>query len=593
MKFSSNLPGTQNDNTYSFMIHPTSLRDNGIGYEPATLGNYNPTPPPVSDRFELFQKIGGPSQRRSDPEETFQIARSRENRFLEVIGTTLLLGMAGYGGWGSDGTGQFGLHRSPIHKGWLIGGGIALMAGITILAIYLHAQHENEVWSKSKSANNMTEVEAAAKKGDAEELDEIGKKARERHGRIKKHIENAVARAAKRVENRTKDPIDLAKKYEVFDRMTYTRADLNENRYSTDPTSRVGGELLSTWQQRSQETEAKAAKDGFEGFMAMLLDEMGTASSQQLFAYKKLEKNIEDYEKIAPSFFGGLMKYQAETARTELKEFKTAEIDQEIQVRATYNGRMRQRISGKFYASREDYKTHFDHHTRLKNTFDSLVKPTADIARNIDRNLDEAIQHRNQENIYLVMAEAHRNDIVRVCDTDSDGNSSCHTETKDNSFMYRALASTEASAAQRCAQAAKTGLESLRPLVAQLYANAIISEEGLQALVPKGVTSKIVSDGHDPVWDWFLPPLFGIFNNMGTINEASRARGQFGSIHGSLLAIESQIASRRDGEDQWINHEIDVDVEAQKKEAWRKNAEKASVGHERGHFEEIWDWATS
>ena len=176
----------------------------------------------------------------------------------------------------------------------------------------------------------------------------------------------------------------------------------------------------------------------------------------------------------------------------------------------------------------------------------------------------------------MAIAAMHTHDAVEHSETTYDSKGNAHTRTwttyEDNSGTYRLLAAAEASAAASAARSANSGLERLKPMIQRLYQDKTLNQEQLVALLPRAEGQRVGEGGFDVFSDLLLHPLFGIFGSLSSASSGSSARAQFGSILGSLRALDGEVAGRRDVQIRWVEGQISFDLDAQMAKAREKKA---------------------
>ncbi|MFA6004799.1 MAG: hypothetical protein WC881_12125, partial [Elusimicrobiota bacterium] len=123
------------------------------------------------------------------------------------------------------------------------------------------------------------------------------------------------------------------------------------------------------------------------------------------------------------------------------------------------------------------------------------------------------------------------------------------------------------SSAQAHAAAANRGLEALRHLIANLQGSQTLAAEGLIELLPSLSEARHVDDRHSGFSDWFLPPLWNLFSNMGSASSGESARYGFAPVLNSLQRVGQVVSNRRDAEFTWVNGKISDDLSGQMQKA--------------------------
>jgi len=253
--------------------------------------------------------------------------------------------------------------------------------------------------------------------------------------------------------------------------------------------------------------------------------------------------------------FGGKMKEHQARGERDLAEFRGSEMVPEEGLLAAANQAMRERVSDRLYRESGDFKAHRDRMDRLAETLESKVKPVADIARSIDKDLQDMAEARRLEAYYLLMASQHENDPVYNDKGEVTG-------YEDNSGMWKTMAATQASQAQSKAAGANAGLRAMKALLTPLYKDPVLKAEGLVFALPNGADQR-VSEGHGIFWDIFMPSLFSFFSNMGSQSQANEARAKFSPVLASLQSVESELNSRRAAEASSVNGAVTADLDRQ------------------------------
>lgn len=463
-------------------------------------------------------------------------------------------------------------------------GAITLVAGLVVGGFYMAAKRGNDFWEGSKSAKEVRIVEKARLDGNAKTLDALGIEARARHERMMKRIQLAEARGDKKVDLKDGKTLSLAdaKAYAAFDLMIGLRAELAENLVSKDPADRIGEYPPADWHARLAQLEKAAKETGVEGSLARAVKEMQGEMARQNAIASRFERDIENFKEHSPTLFKGQMGRQVEAAKGDLSGFKSGEISPEQGAIGAFEGAMRGRVSVKHYGKSPEFKKHRDHRDRLAALHQDRIHPAAELSRGIAGDLDDVIRHRKSESYNLMMA-ATRTHVevtkyrtatrqVQRTYTDSEGKTQTRSESEsyqesytdyeDQSGMYRMMAASDASAAQASAARANGKLEALRPMIGSLSRDPVLKEEGLAEALPSGNVSR-VGEGSGAVWDWFMPPIFSLFSNMGSESNARQAAAEFNAVKGSMESVERAVASRRDKEAGWIDRVIDQDLETQ------------------------------
>ncbi|MBI3287941.1 MAG: hypothetical protein HYZ74_00300, partial [Elusimicrobia bacterium] len=453
---------------------------------------------------------------------------------------------------------SYDVFMSPAELWIKIAVGVAWAAAVAGAGFFVNSVQKNRVWAASKGAAEVIKVEQARRRKDYAALDRIGLDARARRERMAALLKQAKRKKSKTVANKTNDSVALAERYMAFDLLVSARADLNENIVSKDPASRIGGQLPETWKAWLQTDEAAAIESGFEGDLAVRLKKMSEEAQTQEANGRRVSDEIGAYEGVIPKLFGGRMGGEAERARKDHVRYEKDELKSESALYDTVNGAMRKRVSDKLYEQSPEFAKHRDRFDALKGLYDGPLTDATDTARFIDDKLSSAISHLNSQQTYLALAAANKR--VAVTRTDANGRRSVSYE--DHSGPYRAMAAAEGLAASSAASAAQEAFGRMPGLIVNLHNDHTMGVEGLRDRLPHASAQSV--DAGSVLWTtWVMPPLFGLFSSMGSASAISSTRSSFRPIMNQLNNLAGEVASRRDGEDQWVNARIDEDLAEQ------------------------------
>lgn len=433
--------------------------------------------------------------------------------------------------------------------------GVVAAVGITIGAFWYHAAKKNEVWDASKSAAEVVQIQRAQDAKDESTLLDISQEAYARRQRMLDRIAQAQAGNKDRVDDKDHDPINKAEAYAAFDGLIGGRAALSHNAVSQDPAKRLGEQTLATWQGRINDEQAKAAARGFDGDLAVRLQEMSIEEGRETAAAGRIGGDFKTFKDKVPSLFGGNMSSQFDRADEALQSFKSGEIDAEDAVRAAADAAMRGRVDGRLYAANAEYQGHRDHRDRLGDLHDR-VEPVLEQAQRVDKDLSDAIDHLHSRQLYLALAMQHEDDVETY--TGSDGKT--HTRHVDNSGTYKLLAATEASNAQASISSAKAGMAALRPLIEQLRRDKGIGEEGLGFALNSN-TGSVSGNGGLGVWgDLFLPGFWSFIGSSFDESHVQNARSRFAPVLQGLQSVQNEVGVRKASESGWVDGRIQREV---------------------------------
>ncbi|MFA6029833.1 MAG: hypothetical protein WC969_08270 [Elusimicrobiota bacterium] len=453
----------------------------------------------------------------------------------------------------------------PVTAQYVAGG--ILAAGFTALgAIYYRSVRLNREWTKSKSAKDIARLDSARRSSDAAMLRLIADGASARRGRMEERIRKAKTARSDTVESVTKDSVKKAERLVAYDGLIVARGRLGENMVSKDPYERIGGELPGTWKERLAAEEGPAVETGFEGKLALQLKAMSAESVKTQRAVEHVRADIDAFEKVVPSLFGGELEKNLLKARRDLASVQKTELDAEKGLFTRTNEDMRGRVSDRLYSERADFKSHRDRYDRLHALHEQKVAPVVGIAEGIRRSLDDALSNLHSEQMNLALAAANTHVAVTKYRTVSDGKggsrSESYIEYEDHSFMYRALAASAASSASSNISEANSALKRLPDLVSALAADETMKSEGLVPSLPSKDRDS-VSGNMGGALDFFLPPLFGLFSSLSSESSVSSALNAFHPVLSKLTALQETVGKRTDDESGWVNEQISKDLEEQ------------------------------
>ena len=124
------------------------------------------------------------------------------------------------------------------------------------------------------------------------------------------------------------------------------------------------------------------------------------------------------------------------------------------------------------------------------------------------------------------------------------------------------MAAVAASAAASAASAANEDMKKLQTYMPQLEKHPVVKSENLQAFLPKAHAGE-VNEGHGFLMSYFLPPLFNLFMSMSSASDGEQAQREFAPILQSLRTMNQEVDTRKEGENKWVNGEIDKDLNQQ------------------------------
>lgn len=468
-------------------------------------------------------------------------------------------------------------NSKPGRSSWIRIAAGFLMAAV-ILVITSCGKSKSDLWESSKSNQDIVAIEKARRAGDAETLIRIAREARTRQARSKELVADAKSRGSKTVNNATKDDVKTAQAYEAFDGLVGARGETNGNAVSRDPQQRIGEELPATWQERIAAAEAEARRSGFEGALALQLEALRSELGRENAAAGRIEGDIKSFDEQVPFLFGGRLKEQSAKAQQDLDEFKNTELTPEEALYQAAAASMRQRVSARLAQKSQEFQGHLSRMDRLAGLAEGQLKSAAELARAIDDDLRDMAVHRHNEAYNLLMASQNERVAVRkpAFDRhgnpvyDAKGNRVYRTVYEDQSGPYRALAASEASAAQASAAGAKRGLEILRGMIASLHRDSAIQAEGLGPALPSGTNGTQIDPGHGPIFDFWADSTWAFFSNQFSEAQASEARARFGGVVEPLNRVEQEVARRRGAEAGWLQEQIEREIDRQAAEARKR-----------------------
>lgn len=452
----------------------------------------------------------------------------------------------------------------------------ALVVATAVGGFYLHADSKNREWKSSPAHGVVVQVEKAVTSRDAAALDRLGDGARAKYVELERQIADARARGHNELADGMS--LDAAERELDFTGLAMSLADLEENVISGNSEERPGVTLPSAWQNRIGSAEAGALSRGFEGDLALQLSSLRSELTAENSVATSADRAIDEFGHRVPVAFGGEMRADLDQARRALSRFHEKEISPERTLHQRANTAMRGRVSDRLASESTEFAGHRTRLGRLSTLQDRMVDPAATLAAEIDADLGSVISHRSAERNYLAIAATKtavpvtktRTACCRTETVNGQTRSVSYTETytaiEDQSGVWRAMAASEASAAQSAARSAQQGLDRLRPLIVKLHNDSTLQGEGLVSLLPDGANTQ-VDTGHGAMSDWFLPPLFNLFSNAGS--QASAARTEFRPVLTSLVNVNTRVGSLRGTERTWVESRIDSDLDQQIAQAQR------------------------
>lgn len=444
----------------------------------------------------------------------------------------------------------------------VIGAGAVIPAAVAVGVNVIQSHLANKAWGRSRQAREIVEVERARASGDAAALAEMGRQAGEHYERLASQLAQSPKRD---------DPFKKAEQETAFTSLVLARAKLNENAVSQDVQSRIGEQPPEHWRKFLAELEASAGRSEFEGLLALSLLELEAELGREKAAGTIIQSHIERFSDRVPTFSGALGK-ALNRATQDLEGFRAVELSAEEKLHASMNGAMRGRIGNRLHRESAPYRQHSDRRGRLATVLEEAIKPAAELAREIDRQLDSAIGHRRSEALNLTLAAA--NSAVPVPHTRSirDSSGNIHLESyivvEDHSFLYRSMAASDAASAKDAVASGNVRLRALDPKIRDLHSNATIQEEGLRPSLPAG-SAHDVNQGGGGWANMFLPPIWAHYESMESLSQVHQARAAFTPILDNLRNLEREVDSRRNDEEHWVQDQIDRDVHAQTEQARR------------------------
>jgi hypothetical protein len=447
---------------------------------------------------------------------------------------------------------------------------IVVAAGLLVGGLYYHSHTSNRIWKNSKSKADMVLINALHQHRDSIGLTGVAQKARARHDKITAQIKRADANKKDFVENKTRDPIDLARKYAVFDRFTETYAELSDNDVDDNPNQRIGGNLPSTWDAKLTAQEREAVNTGKEGRLALTLRDLSKEVGRQNGLISFYKGNIQRFRNVAPTFFKGAMGEDIGRVQSSLQTYLVTEDDKEISMRNTFTTRQRGRIKGTLYRTDGGFRHHSDHHRSLSNFDSQKLRPTVETADRIVASIESMQNNHNSETVNLGLAAMHTSDVESVSEIVSDGKGGTTTKysTKivDNSGPYRVAAAAFAVAAADDEREAKLQSDKLKKLLPGLLQDPVFSNEDLRGLFKnlgwKPQETSLSSGLGGAAMDIVLPPLFNFAGNLASDNGNKELRS-IEPLQQVLHSAQGIITTRINNEARWIEHQIDEEINHQ------------------------------
>ncbi|HUS64165.1 MAG TPA: hypothetical protein VMZ28_06460 [Kofleriaceae bacterium] len=458
-----------------------------------------------------------------------------------------------------------------IAGSWALPAALAVKVGITVGIValsgvgglYARARGKIAGWKSSPSYAAIATIEEAAARGDAGRLDQLEGAQRERHAALSSAIASARRLKAERLPDGTR--VEDAARELDFTGLAIARSTLHEAARSSDAGRRMGQRTVDSWTRGIGELDAAAQSSDFEGDLALELDALDTELAGEGRAVEGISGTIDAYGKHVPRLFGGDMKAARDSTRGLLEKFVTDEIGRERSLHERTTGAMRGRVTKRLVARDTTFASH---HGRLER-LSALAEETGEVAalaEDIDSELASAINHRSSEQTYLMIAASKTAVPVTKTRTGANGQTETYTDIEDQSGMYRAMASSEASAAASAGRNARNGLERLRPLLEQLRANDTLRAEELDGHLPAPNNSSVRA-GDSGLMSLLGPPVFNLL--MGSGSNVRDVRSSFQSDLSRIRQVHGEASSRRQTEHTWVATRVTADLDRQKAEARR------------------------
>lgn len=455
--------------------------------------------------------------------------------------------------------------RGSAHTVLIVLIGVVAAIAIAVGVIWHHGQKQNDLWQNSKSNQDIVSVEKARRAGDDATLFAIAKDARVRQKDMVEKVADAQSRGVKKVDDATGDDLKTARAYASFDGLAGMRAEENANAVSKDASKRVGGELPATWRDRVVALDAAAKASGDEGALALSLRALRAEIVRDQAASSRFAGDIKDFDEHVPGMFGGRLKEMEKRAQADLDEFNSSELGAKQALYDQYDGAMRARVSAKLAAQSPEFQGHLAHMDRLNDAAQSL-QPALELARQVDKDLQDMISHEHSREADLFLAS--QNEHVKVDDTDDKGNViGYHYE--DHSTTYKALAASEGAEARASAASAQAGIKALHTMLPLLRKDKTLNDEGLAFALPAQNNASVSQNG-SVFFDFWIPASWNLFGSLFTESQASQARGAFSPVLNGLEQVSQEVANRKAGEAAWTNKAIDKDLDRQAAAAQQK-----------------------
>ncbi|MBF0521685.1 MAG: UDP-glucose 4-epimerase GalE [Candidatus Omnitrophica bacterium] len=435
---------------------------------------------------------------------------------------------------------------------------IGLGATLLVGGFYYHGATQSQIWEKSKSKADIVSIEKYHQQRDRMGLKVISKKAEARYQKIIREIQRAREQKAKTVGNETNDKIALAEKYSVFDQFTETYADLAENDVDDNPAQRMGGNVPSAWKTRLGSQERDAVETGREGILALTLNNLSNEIGIQLRLINVEKKHINQFKKVAPTFFKGEMGTDIGKVDSSLTNYFVNENTTETQMLNDYTFRQRDRVNKMLYKTNASYHWHSDHFSGLSNFHQKKLSPAIQSADKIVKYIKSMQSNKSLETMNLGLATMHMADVEM--ETDQDG----HMTTKivNNSGPYLALAATFAAAASVDAHNANKEAARLKNLLPLFMNDPLFQQENLQGPFANLNWKDQASGILHPILDFVLPPTFSLIGNIFSDN-GSTGLQTIEPVRQALHTSEASITPRINVEHKWIDGQIDTEISRQ------------------------------
>ncbi len=456
-----------------------------------------------------------------------------------------------------------------IAGAWALPAALAVKVGVTVGIValsgvggfYARARGKIAGWQKSYAHGAVATIEEAAGRRDAGRLDQLEGELRTRQSSLASSIASARRLKSETLPDGTK--VEDAQREHDFLGLAIARATLHETIHSADARSRVGQRTVDSWTKGIGELDSAAQASDFEGDLALELDALDAELAGEGRAADGLSERIDAYGKHVPRLFGGEMKKARDATRGLLEKFLTDEIGRERTLHAGTTGAMRGRVTRRLAARDRTFASHHDRLQRLSALAEETGEAQA-LAEDIDSELQSAINHRNQEQSYLAIAATKTAVPVTRTRPGANGQQETYQDVEDQSGIWKGLAYQEASSAAAAANRARSGLESLRPLVEKLRADKTLRNENLHQLLPERNSSTVLA-GDSGLMSFIGPPLFNLLMGSGTNVRSVHSSFQYDL--GSIRRVHGETSARQKTEHTWVETKVTADVDRQKAEA--------------------------